>query len=91
MSNIANYKSNNTAAPISYAKRESYTEKVQKFIKYLHEFMPVITQEFDDLEQRSKTKPCKAFDDKMSGLAAIFQAEKDLYYWYVENAKRQAE
>lgn len=89
MSNIANYNKNQNN-PISYAKRESYTEMVQQFVKNLHDFIPIITQEFDDLEKKAQVKPCKAFDDKMNGLSAIFQAEKDLYYWYVENCKRQA-
>lgn len=89
MSNISTYnKASN--APISYAKKESYTERIQKFAEYLHNFLPVIQQEFDDLEQKSQKKPCKAFDDKMNSLSAIYQAEKDLYYWYVENKKRQA-
>ncbi len=88
MSNIENYRSND--APISYAKKEDYTSKVQSFIEYLHKFLPVLQQEFDDLEKKAQSKPCKAFDDKMKGLAAIYQAEKDLYYWYVVNRKRQA-
>lgn len=89
MSNIATYNKQNVA-PISYAKKPDFTNRVQEFVQHLHDFMPVIQQEFDDLEKRTETKPCKAFDDKMSGLAAIYQAEKDLYYWYVENQKRQA-
>ncbi len=76
--------------PISYAKKESYTEKVEAFVIHLHAFKEVIKQEFDDLEKKAEVKPCKAFDDKMAALSAIYQAEKDLYYWYVENKKRQA-
>lgn len=85
---IENYNRSNT--PISYARKEDYTEKVQRFVENLHELLPVLQAEFDDLEKKSQTKPCKAFDDKMAGLSAIYQAEKDLYYWYVENRKRQA-
>lgn len=89
MSNIGNYNSSNNN-PVSYAKKEGYTEKVEKFVQYLHDFKDILQQEFDDLEKKSETKPCKAFDEKMAGLSAIYQAEKDLYYWYVENKKRSA-
>lgn len=89
MSNIGNHNKTFNSTPISYAKKESYTEQVQKFVQYLHNFIPTITQEYDDLEKKSEKKPCKAFEDKMAGLAAIYSAEKDLYYWYVENCKRQ--
>lgn len=74
----------------SYVKKEDCTMKIEKFVQYLHDFIPTITEEFNSLEEKSKIKPNKAFDDKMAGLAAIFNAEKDLYYWYVTNKKRQA-
>lgn len=86
---IETYNKNNVA-PISHAKKEDCTLKIEKFVQYLHEFLPVIEEEFNSLESKSKVKPNKAFDDKMAGLAAIFNAEKDLYYWYVTNKKRQA-
>ena len=89
MSNIENF-NKMEQAPISYAKKEFYSDKIRNFVEKLHNFIPVIIQEFDDLEKRSQTKPCKAFDDKMAGLSAIYNAEKSLYYWYVENKKRQA-
>ena len=88
MSNIGNYKNNyintNTQAntPVN-----SNTEKIRKFVEYLHNFIPAIEKEFDDLEKRSQTKSCKAFEDKMGGLSAIYQAEKNLYYWYIEHRK----
>ena len=92
MSNIGNYNSTNNADnPISYAKTNDYTEKVRNFVKYLHEFLPVLEKEFDDLEIRAASKPCQAFDDKMSGLSAIYQAEKKLYEWYIVKQKRQAQ
>ena len=89
MSNIENY-NKMEKAPISYAKREFYSDEVRSFVEKLHDFIPVIKQEFEDLDKKSQVKPCKAFDDKMAGLSAIYNAEKDLYYWYVENKKRQA-
>ena len=91
MSSIENYPNKYMSQnSISYAKKASYTEKIEAFAKHLHEFKGVIKQEFEDLEKRSETKACKAFDEKMASLSAIYQAEKDLYYWYVENKKRQA-
>lgn len=77
-------------APISYAKQNVCTEKVQQFVQHLHEFLPILKQEFEDLAEKAEVKPCKPFDDKMKGLAAIYNAEKDLYYWYIEKAKRQS-
>lgn len=77
-------------APISYASKSTYTERVQNFVKYLHEFLPILKQEFEDLAEKAEVKPCKPFDDKMKGLSAIYNAEKDLYYWYIEKAKRQS-
>ena len=74
---------------VSYPKKEVYTAKVEQFVSLLHEFLPVLKQEFEDLEEKSKVKPCKPFKDKMASLSAIYNAEKDLYYWYIET-KRQA-
>ena len=88
MSNIGNYKNNYTSTSIKVGVADNNTEKVRKFVEYLHSFIPAIEKEFDDLERRAQTKPCKAFEDKMGGLSAIFQAEKDLYYWYVEHRKQ---
>ncbi len=88
MRNIEKYNTEDLA-PISYAKKENYTERIEKFVQYLHDFKPIIEQEFDNLLKKSETKPCKAFDDKLKNLSAIYKAEKDLYYWYIENKKRQ--
>lgn len=93
MNSIENYPnkySNLNQNPMNYVRKENYTERVEAFVRHLHEFKEVIKQEFDDLAKKSETKKCKAFDDKMAALSAIYQAEKDLYFWYVENKKRQA-
>lgn len=76
-------------APINYAKPQDFTAKVKDFAQHLHAFLPTLEAEFNDLEKKAQTKPCKAFDDKMASLSAIYNAEKNLYYWYVENCKRQ--
>lgn len=90
MSNIGNYTAAGSQAPVSYAKLSSNTQKIQSFAKYLHDFLPVLEAEFDDLEKRSKEHPNEVFPIKMSALSDIYKAAQPLYEWYVEKAKRQA-
>lgn len=84
---IANHQSGGSS-PVSYAKVGSNTEKVEKFIKYLHDFLPCLEQEYNDLERLQARNPNDKFPIKMDNLAAIYQAEKPLYELYVEKNKR---
>lgn len=91
MSNIGSYNSiGNAENPISYAKLNSNTERVQAFAKYLHDFLPVLEKEFDELESKQASKPNEVFPIKMEALSSIYKAAGPLYEWYVEKAKRQA-
>lgn len=91
MSNISNYSENTTVEnPVSYAKIGDNTKKVQEFVKYLHEMMPVLQKEFDELEARYAIKPNDIFPIKMKALSAVWKAAGPLYEWYVEKAKKQA-
>ena len=90
MSNIGNY--SNAGSPVnptSYAKLGSNTEKVEKFAAYLHQFKPVLEQEFDDLEKLSQKHNNEVFPIKMQALSDIYKAAGPLYEWYVEKKKRQ--
>ena len=82
---IANHTIGNVN-PVSYAKVGSNTERVVKFIKYLHEFLPCLEQEFNDLEALQAKNPNDKFPIKMDNLAAIWQAEGPLYDLYVKKA-----
>ena len=75
--------------PTSYAKLSNNTEKVEKFAKYLHDFPPVLEQEFDDLERLSERHNNEVFPIKMQALSDIYRAAQPLYEWYVEKKKRQ--
>lgn len=89
MSNIENYSgAGKVVNTINYAKMENNTMKIQKFVEYLHEFLPVIKKEFDDLDALNEKKPNQVFPIKMEALAAIYQAAGPLYEWYIEKAKR---
>ena len=91
MSNIGKYNPANGAEnPISYAKLNGSTEKIQAFAKWLYDFRPVLEKEFDELEAKQGLKPNEVFPIKMEALSAIYKASEPLYKWYVENAKRQA-
>ena len=91
MSNISNYSTtSNTNSSISHAKLNDNTLKIQQFAKHLHDFLPVLEKEFDELEAKSKTHPNDIFPIKMAALADIYNAAKPLYEWYVEKAKRTA-
>lgn len=88
MSNIGNYSNaGKTVNPTSYVKFSSNTEKVESFAKYLHDFLPVLTQEFDELEKLSEKFSNKVFPIKMQALSAIYNAAGPLYEWYVEKKK----
>ena len=80
--------------PISYARKQEYTAVVENLIKQMNDALPSIKEEIIDLGNRSITKPCKAFDDKLKGLKEIYQAitntRSNLYFWYIESAKRRA-
>lgn len=88
MSNIASYNAA-SSANTSYTKLNSNTQKIQSFVKHLHDFLPVIEAEFDDLEQRSKQHPNNVFPIKMAALSSIYQAAQPLYEWYIEKANKQ--
>ena len=78
------------SAAVSYAKVSDNTDRIVKFIKYLHDFLPVIEQEYNDLERLQQSKPNQKFPIKMDNLAAIYQAAEPLYELYVAKApKRQ--
>ena len=90
MSNIGNYNRMNTAEnTISYAKLNGNTEKIQAFARHLHDFLPVLEAEFDELESRQNNNPNDIFPIKMQALADIYKAAEPLYEWYCEKAKRQ--
>ena len=86
MSNIGNY-SANTGKPVDYTKVNSTTQKVKNFAKYLHDFLPVLQEEFDDLEKRQAIKANEVFPIKMQALSDIYNAAQPLYEWYCEKAK----
>lgn len=87
MSNIGNY-SANTGKPVQYVKTNDTTKKIQNFAKYLHDFLPVLQEEFDSLESINAAKPNEVFPIKMQALSDIYNAAQPLYEWYVEKAKR---
>lgn len=90
MSNIGNYNQEN-AGTVSYARVGTTTQRIEKFAKYLHDFLPTLEEEFDDLERLQNSKPNDKFPIKMKALSDIYNAAKPLYEWYVEKApKRQA-
>lgn len=90
MSKIENYSNIGDTTSISCAKLNSNTQKVQLFAQYLHDILPVLEKEFDDLDALNEVKPNEIFPIKMQALASIYQAAKPLYEWYVEKAKKQA-
>lgn len=91
MSNIGNYSNaGNPVNPTGYAKLSDNTQKIEKFAAYLHEFLPVLEKEFDDLEKLSKTHTNEVFPIKMQALSDIYKAAAPLYEWYVEKKKKQA-
>lgn len=88
MSNIGNYSNANTGDnPVNYVKLDDNTEKVRKFAQYLHDFLPVLEKEFDDLESRNAKSPNRIFPIKMEALSSIYRAAIPLYEWYVEKSK----
>ena len=82
---IANHNIRNSS-PVSYAKVGSNTERIVKFIKYLHYFLPCLEQEYNDLETLQAKNPNEKFPVKMDNLAAIYQAAEPLYDLYVVKA-----
>lgn len=83
MNNIKTYSGSNSA----FAKINN-TEKVEKFAKYLHDFLPVLEQEFNDLDKLSERYKNEVFPIKMQALSAIYNAAQPLYEWYVEKKKK---
>ena len=69
--------------PVDYVKKSNFTTEVIEFVKALHNALPSIEKEYEDIAMRRKDKDCKAFKDKMDGLAWLAQAHDNLYYWYV--------
>lgn len=82
---IANHNVGNTSS-VSHAKVGSNTERIVKFIKYLHDFLPCLEKEYNELEALQAKNPNEKFPVKMDCLAAIYQAEKPLYDLYVTKA-----
>lgn len=82
---IANHNVGNNTS-VSYAKVGSNTERIVKFVKYLHDFLPCLEKEYNDLEDLQKKNPNDKFPIKMDNLAAIWQAEGPLYDLYVRKA-----
>jgi len=82
---IANHNIGNNN-PVSYAKVGSNTERIIKFVKYLHDFLPCLEKEFNDLEALQARNPNEKFPIKMDNLAAIYQAAEPLYDLYVTKA-----
>ncbi len=82
---IANHNIGNNAS-VSYAKVGSNTERIVNFIKYLHNFLPCLEQEYNDLEALQAKNPNEKFPIKMDNLAAIYQAEGPLYDLYITKA-----
>lgn len=87
---IATHNKGDSNTSISYAKVGSNTERIIKFIKYLHEFRSALEQEYNDLEALQAKKPNDKFPIKMDNLAAIYQAEGPLYELYVEKNNRHS-
>ena len=81
---------NMTENPLSYAKISNNAERIQAFVKQLHDFLPVIEAEFNDLEDRQSKNPNEIFPIKMQALSDLYNAAGPLYEWYVEKAKGQA-
>ena len=72
--------------PVNYARVGSNTERIVKFVKYLHEFLPCLEEEYNNLEALQAKNPNAKFPIKMDNLAAIYQAAKPLYDLYVTKA-----
>lgn len=83
-----------SVAPVSYVKKQDFTNSVIELVEKLHNILPDIQNEIIDLGNRAKTKPCDAFKEKMEGLRTLYlaikAAEPNLYYWYVEQPNRRA-
>ena len=75
---------------VNYAKVGSNTDKIVKFVNYLHEFLPCLEQEYNDLEALQAKSPNQKFPIKMDNLAAIYQAEGPLYDLYVTKAPNRS-
>ena len=91
MNNIKTY--SNAGSPVNptnYVKLGSNTEKVEKFAKYLHDFLPVLEQEFNDLDKLCEKYKNEVFPIKMQALSDIYRAAEPLYEWYVEKKKGKA-
>ena len=71
------------------AVRVNNTEKVEKFAKYLHDFLPVLEMEFNELDRLSGKYQNEVFPIKMQALSAIYNAAQPLYEWYVEKKKER--
>lgn len=87
---IATHNSSNGNNKVSYAKIGSNTERIIKFVKYLHDFLPCLEKEYNDLESLQAKNPNDKFPIKMDNLAAIYQAEGPLYELYVEKNNRHS-
>lgn len=91
MSNIDNHFMLNNA--FSYVKKENYTVQVANFVESFRNVIESVISEYDNLEERIKTKPCKAFKEKMDGLARLkelYDREEfqNLIYWYIDEPKQ---
>lgn len=82
MSNIGNH-----IKSIEGPTGSNNTERIQQFAKYLHNFLPCLEKEYDELEKRQSDKPNNVFPIKMKALAYIYEAAGPLYEWYCLKAK----
>lgn len=57
---IANHNVGNTSS-VSHAKVGSNTERIVKFIKYLHDFLPCLEKEYNELEALQAKNPNEKF------------------------------
>lgn len=69
--------------PVDYVKKSNFTTEVIEFVKTLHNVLPSIEKEYEDIAMRRETKDCKAFKEKMDALAWLTLAHDNLYYWYI--------
>lgn len=63
-------------------------QRIADFVQVLHDLMPEIEKEYNWITARKDWEDHKPFKDKSDGLARLKAADRDLYYWYVENPKR---
>ena len=85
-----------TNRSISYSKVKSYTQDVEVLVRALHDALPSINQELEDLKAKlaARDNKCKPFEEKIEGLEMLVKVAnttyfKDLYYWYIDSINRK--